>query len=188
MRPFYILIGALVIIGLVVIVFLSLTRPNTDGKKTTPVVVLADFAGSNASVSYTLDGITRGNELHRSIKITITNTMRKVEVFSDYQGKIVKSQSFVNNVPSFKAFLAGLQTAGYLKKSTSITSENYLGQCPLGYRYIFNTDGIKDVPSILWTTSCSTSNGTFKGILDTVRQLFTNQIPGYEKFVSDVRL
>ena len=141
----------------------------------------------DTSVSYTESGPTTAEETHRSIKITVTNNLRTLYVFGGYQGTVIKSETLGNNIPAFTAFLAGLQTQGYLVQRHT-TATDILGRCALGNTYEFNTEGIDNAPSYLWTSSCSGSPGTFGGILVNVQQLFTSQIPDYSNFISDTGL
>ena len=189
MKPIYTLAGALIVIAIIVLVFISFFKPSKS--TTTPVkqqVVLADHAGENISVSYMVDGSTTAREDHRAIRITITNSARTVEVFGGYQSQVIKAQSYPNDATSYKIFLAGLQNVGFIKQSTKNVSLIYDGQCPLGYRFILGTSGIKDAPTLLWTTSCEKVNGNFTGNLAAVKKLFKDQIPDYNKLVQDVSL
>lgn len=187
MRPIYILVGALVIIGILVIVLVSIFKPsNNNNTPAIPPVVLADYATETNSVSYMIDGITNAEENHRAVKITISNTSRTLEVISGYKGQVIKTKTYANNTESYKSFLAGLQTVGYIKQNPKNTSTNYLGKCPLGFRYLITTSGIKNVPELLWTTNCGGTPGSFAGDLAAVRELFKNQIPDYDNLVSGI--
>jgi hypothetical protein len=189
MRPLYILIGALLVIASLVLVFVYVFKPGkTTTKTVTSAVVLADHANETNSVSYMVDGFTTSGEAHRAIKITITNQSRTLEVIGGYSGKVILSKTYTNDVASYKAFLAGLQTSGYIKQNAKYTSLAYEGRCPLGYRFVMNTAGIKDAPTLLWTTSCSNKVGSFQGNLGSVKQLFKNQIPDYQKLIKGVKL
>jgi hypothetical protein len=188
-KPFYTILGAFVVfiaLAVIAVVFFSTRSHNVTVVPKN--VVLADYAESNAVVSFEQDGATKGNELHRSIKITISRDSREFAVLSDYQGNAITRKSYPNNGSSFKAFLAGLQAAGYLKERKSALGDNYLGQCPLGIRFIYKNDNFKDVPALLWSTSCATSSGTSGGSSTILQQLFKNQIPEYNKMVVGVQL
>jgi hypothetical protein len=191
MKPLYILIGALIVIAGLAFAFVSIFKPGktSNTKPVTSAVVLADHATKDNAVSYMVDGVTNSTEDHRAIKITITNKARTLEVFSGYNGNVIISQSFANDTASYRVFLAGLQTVGFIKQNTKNTDLNYTGKCPLGYRFILNTSGIKDAPQLLWTSSCGNAvKGNFAGNLDSVKQLFKAQIPDYNKLITGVRI
>jgi hypothetical protein len=183
MRYFFYLLGLFSLILVISLIYLGFHHPNTSSVKS---VAMSDYANTNASVSFTINGFTTGDESHRIIKITINNQSRMIEILSGYQGNVINSSTTPNNVAAFQAFLAGLQTEGYnLQRKDSVS---LLGQCPLGDQDIFDTSGISNVPSELWTTTCSASDGTFAGDFGNVQQLFQNQIPDYGDFVAGVTL
>lgn len=183
MRPLYILFGALVVVVLLVLIFVGVFRPRSGTIPTKAPLILSEHASEDIAVSYMLDGKVNANEEHRAIKITVTNQYRLFEIIGGYQGQVIASQTFANNTESFKAFLASLQTAGWLKENTKTTSPVYEGKCPLGYRYILKTSNLEDAPEMLWTTSCNSAKGTFDGSLSTIKKLFKAQIPDYTKLV-----
>jgi len=156
------------------------------------VVRLSEYAKTDAVISYTRIGITNAESLHRAIRITVSRNAVSVDILAGYHGevagKVIKSQSFINNQEAFAYFLASLQTLGYMNKREISENIEFIGQCPLGNKYVFqnsNIDGLKD---ILWTTSCSSSQGNFAGKLNSVQQLFINQVPNYSQFVAGVNL
>jgi hypothetical protein len=187
LRFFWIVIAAVSVLVLITVIFLIFNRPksnvsNPAGNKT---VVIANYSNSDATVSYTAEGITNGDEMHRAIKITVSKDIRKLEIIEGYQGKILESDIFNNNPDAFKAFLAGLQNRGYLiSRKSSVT--DVTGQCPLGDKFFFNTYGISNAPGFLWTTGCSVSPGTFGGNLTSIQRLFQLQIPRYSTLTADV--
>jgi hypothetical protein len=188
MRPLYILIGALIIIAGLVFAFVSIFKPGKTSLPIASAVVLAEHASEDNAVSYMVDGLTNAIEDHRAIKITVTNKARTLEVFGGYDGRAILNKSFSNDTASYQAFLAGLQTVGFLNQNTKNTNLNYQGRCPLGYTFIIKTSGIKDVPELLWTTSCTNVKGNFAGSLESVKQLFKAQIPDYDKLVNGVKI
>ncbi len=187
MRPLYFLIGALIFIAGLVFTFVSIFKPGDSPTTVTSAVVLADHAAEANSVSYTMDGVINSAEQHRAVKITVSNSTRTIEIFSGYQGSVISSKSYANSPSSYKEFLAALQGVGFIKQTPKIT-DTYLGKCPFGYRYVFNTSSISGAPEMLWTTSCGKVKGTFGGVLDSVTQLFKKQIPDYDALLKGVSL
>jgi hypothetical protein len=190
LRPSVSIIGTVIVIAIVVILGVLIFRPhsNTPSSSETIEAALTDVASSDAVVNFEQDGQTTGDEAHRSIKISVGRDSRTLVIYTGYEGQVISYQTFANNSNAFKAFLAGLQTSGYLLERHSSLDDNYLGQCPLGIRYIFTNINIKNAPDLLWTTSCGLRTGTFGGNFSTVQRLFTNQIPNYSQLVSGVRL
>lgn len=190
MRFFWIVAGALGLLLLITVFFLVLNRPNSSSvtTKSSQKIVMADYANSDATVSYTKDGITNGEEAHRAIKITISKNSRKLEIYEGYQGAILQTNSFSNDQDAYKAFLAAIQNKGYLNQNKTKTSTDIQGKCPLGLKYMFNTYGISGAPSFLWTSSCGIAPGNFGGNLTDIQRLFQLQIPDYSKLTSKTDL
>lgn len=183
-RVFYLIGIAIILLVAIFLIAFGLGDKNTSTKKN---ISLEDYAFSDATVSVTTDGIINGDDQHRAIKITVSKTHRTLHVYQGYEGTIIKSKSFTNNPTAFEQFLASLQNSKWTavnKRSPASVD----GQCPTGFRYIFASSGINDVPNNLWSTTCSNIRGTFAGDSDLILRLFQLQITDYDSLVSDVRL
>jgi len=192
MRSYGYFIAVLAVISIIIIGAIFVIKPtapiNTSGTASQKII-MSNYASNNSSeVSFTQDGITNADELHRSIKITVNNHLTNLTVFSGYQGRILKSQTIANNVDSYREFLASLQKSGFDNQRKIDSSITLIGQCPLGYKYVLGASGFLNTPKTLWTTSCSSVKGTFAGKITIIEQLFHNQLPNYNDFVADVEL
>lgn len=186
MRTYRYFLAVLLIVVLLVLAFVFLTRPkNTTSVKT---VKLSDYATTDSEVSYSQEGQTNADSLHRTIKITVNNHLTNITIFSGYQGNVLKSETISNNENAYRAFLAGLQTQGFISQRKIASNVTMLGSCALGNKFIFTTSGIPNAPTELWTTSCPGSKGTFSGRLGNVQQLFRLQVPNYSAFTSGTGL
>jgi hypothetical protein len=178
--------GFLASIGLVVLVVVLLIRGLTGGNGTPKTQVkLADYANTNAQVSMTIDGKINSNETHRAAEITVSRSEVRMEVFKGYQRELLASKTYQNNDEAYANFLRALQLAGFTKGKADVTAEqgDPRGVCPDGQRYVLKlSSGPSDVLRY-WATSCG-GQGTFKGSLSHVRQLFTAQVPDYSKLLS----
>lgn len=150
---------------------------------------LPDYADTNATVSFTTDGIVNGDDMHRSIRITISANQRQLDVLQGYNPRVISSKTFVNNQEAYSVFLKSIANVGFLAKSknTSLPA-NSAGLCPLGFRYIYvlNEDG--NELSNLWSSTCGSKSGTSAAITSTLNTLFKYQIPNYSNLVSAVNL
>ncbi|MBP7767313.1 hypothetical protein KA068_02225 [Candidatus Saccharibacteria bacterium] len=148
---------------------------------------LTDYASSNTSrVVLTEQGEIVGDDSYKSIRITVSRDRRLVEVLDSYSLRVEKSQEFPNSQVAYETFLHALDKAGYTN-SQGDTKSDERGVCPTGNRYVYEVvDGTEQVQRT-WSTSCSAKHGTYAGTSIT-KQLFSNQITDYRKFVSDVRL
>ena len=184
------------ILGLIgFIVFLAiLINLFTGGKKPAPVNTvqvkpLPQYAATDATVSFTTDGIVNGDELHRAIRITISSNQRTLDVLQGYNPTVIQSKSFVNSQEAYDVFLRAINNSGFLvktKNSKAVSDER--GLCPLGFRYILDLNQDGDDLSRLWASSCGSSLGNSAGNIPTISELFQDQIPNYDSLVSRVNL
>ncbi len=189
MRYFLGLLTFIAFIILVVVVVVhhgSNTGSGTSsGIKT---VHLTDYIDKNSEVQLTTDGHINSEEEHRAIQINVTPNSREAIVFRGYNQQVLKQESLPNSKAAYDAFLRSLALLNFTKEKRGVRQTDERGVCPTGKRYIYELlEDNKDVTR-LWSTSCSSSQGTFAGTPSTVQTLFQNQIPDYNKFVIDVQL
>lgn len=144
------------------------------------------FADRVTKVRFTADGAIVNLENRRSIRITINQTERKIEILKGYNEEIIREQSFGNDTAAFTKFLTALDGYGYTLENPKV-SKDERGVCPLGIRYIYEATYESGDPLRSWSSSCSGGN-RIHGKVPGIQQLFRNQIPNYNKIVSDVNL
>jgi len=188
-------LGRIILILVGFIIFLAiLLNLFTGGNKPAPVSTvqvkpLPEYAASDATVSFTTDGIVNGDELHRSIRITISSNQRTLDVLQGYNPSVIQSKSFINNQEAYDVFLRALANSGFLVKiKNSKEPADERGLCPLGFRYILDLNQDGDDLSRLWASSCGSKVGNSAAAIPTVSQLFQNQIPNYDNLVGQVNL
>ena len=188
-------LGRIILILVGFIIFLAiLLNLFTGGKKPAPtnavqVKPLPEYAATDATVSFTTDGIVNGDELHRAIRITISSNQRTMDVLQGYNPSVIQSKSFINNQEAYDVFLRAIAGAGFLvktKDSKAVSDER--GLCPLGFRYILDLNQDGDDLSRLWASSCGSKVGNSAGAIPTISQLFEDQIPNYDNLVGQVNL
>lgn len=193
MKWFLGVIGAsIAIILLVVFVF---RRPNEPTRITTEPggttveeqLHLPDYADSSAVVRYTIQGKVVGEEQYRSIRISVSQSSRKVEVLQGYDQTVIDTKEYPNKQTAFDNFLQALDKAGYSNVREDISSDER-GVCPKGRRYVFDIIENGDTMQRTWTTSCGSRTGSFAGNRSTIESLFRDQIPDYRKTVATVKL
>jgi hypothetical protein len=181
------LIGFIIFIAILVNLFVG-------GKKPTPVNTvqvkpLPEYAATDATVSFTIDGIVNGDEMHRAIRITISANQRTLDVLQGYNPSVIQSKSFVNNQEAYDVFLRAIANSGFLvktKDSKAVSDER--GLCPLGFRYILDLNQDGDDLSRLWASSCGSKVGNSAAAIPSITQLFEDQIPNYGNLVGNVNL
>lgn len=180
------------LIGFILFIVILVALFGHGGKK--PVSVnqvkfLPDYAETDATVSFTTDGIVNGDEMHRSIRITVSSNQRELDVLQGYNPQVILSKTFINNQEAYSVFLKSINNYGFLTKNKKSKSPaDPAGQCPLGFRYIANVNQDGDDLSNLWSSSCGKAVGNWGGSLTTVQDLFQNQIPNYQSLTSQVNL
>ena len=124
--------------------------------------------------------------------MTVGSNLRTLDIIQGYQGRVVKSETFVNNQPAYLAFLSALYKSGYTAKLNpkkfKFASDSDQGSCPLGNRYYFelmNTGNNAD--QRLWSSSCGKEiPGNFGGASALIIQLYQNQFSNYRDFTVNV--
>jgi hypothetical protein len=180
-------------IGLITLIIILVVLFGHGGKKPVapinPIKPLADYAQTDATTSFTVDGIVNGDEMHRAIRITVSASQRQLDVLQGYNPSVIQSNTFINNQEAYTVFLKSIRNSGFLaKNSKSKAPADPAGQCPLGFRYILNLNQDGDDLSNLWVSSCGSAVGNAVGALPTIQTLFQDQIPNYETLTDQVNL
>jgi hypothetical protein len=184
------------IVGFIILMIIIVAILASGGGKKAPTVTgvtlksLPNYSNTGATVSLTTQGRIRGDETYRSIRITVGEQERTVQIIQGYNGQVINSQFYPNNPAAYGVFLRSIGNSGFLARSkTKPASPNdERGQCPLGVRYVFELNQGTDELSRLWSSTCGLKVGTFGGNSSTIQTLFQRQIPDYSKFTSDVNL
>jgi hypothetical protein len=184
--------GRLLAVFIGIIVFIVILVALLGHGKKTPTAhqtPLPEYAGTNATVSFTTDGIVNNDSLHRSIRVTVSNSSITLDVLQGYNPQVIQSNTFQNNQEAYSVFLKAINNAGFMLKSKSTkVSPDPAGQCPLGFRYILNLNQDDQDISNTWTSSCGAKTGTSLASLSLVQTLFQYQVPNYQSLVSNINL
>lgn len=157
-----------------------------------PVSVLDYVDSDDAEVRLTTLGRIVAKESHIDETISILKARRNIYFVRAYSGTADPNVSFDNNQPAFEDFMRALNHAGFTaikpppKAGAPKPVDTEVGLCPGGQRYIYEI--IKSGQSVYraWSTSCNDPT-TFGGAAGSIKQLFNNQIPNYNKIVSGVK-
>lgn len=180
-------------VGFVIFIIVMVLIFGHGGGKKPPagpqLMALPQYAGTDATVSFTVDGIVNADQLHRSIRITVSSSQTELDVMQGYNPRVIQSKTFESNQTAYSVFLKSINNYGFLSqlKGTKY-SDDEQGICPLGFRYVFdlNQDGA-DL-SRTWTTSCGSKTGTSGAALSSIQTLFQDQIPDYDTLTENVDL
>ena len=178
-------------IGIIIFIVILVAIFGHGGKKptSTQVMSLPDYAGTNATVSFTEDGIVNADSLHRSIRITVSNNQVTMDVLKGYNPQVIQSNSFENNQEAYTVFLKSINNAGFLAKTNNTKiPDDETGQCALGNRFILALDQDGTDISRTWASTCGSKVGTSTGAVQTLQTLFDYQVPNYQTLVDTVDL
>ena len=194
MSPNRLLALFLAFIAIVIFIVVLIVRggdnpPEEQTPSGTTILPLPEYAGTDAEVSQTTQGIVNGDELHRSIRIIVSGNSRELDIIEGYSGDVISRKTFDNTEEAYSVFLRAINGAGFL---TELPKSKYpadeRGQCPLGQRYIYNLNQDGEDLSRTWSSSCGKAVGTSGANTSTLLTLFRNQIPNYSSLTSDVDL
>ncbi|MBX4197249.1 hypothetical protein KW801_01685 [Candidatus Saccharibacteria bacterium] len=179
-------------VGFIIFIIILVMLFGHGGKKPAPlnpIKPLAEYAQTDATVTFTSDGIVNGDELHRAIRITISANQRQLDVLQGYNPQVIQSKTFINNQEAYTVFLKAIARSGFVAKlKNSKAPADERGVCPLGFRYILTLNDGSDDISRLWASTCGSKVGTSGGAITTLHSLFQAQIPNYQTLTSQVNL
>jgi hypothetical protein len=183
-------IGVLGVVLIMLIAVVMLTNTITRGPRGQEgprAVDLTEYVDKDSRVIYEVQGRIIAPEDYRVIRITVTPTERKLEIFSGYDGRVEQTHRFANTSRSYDTFLYALSGAGFSRQRPA-AQENEKGMCPQGRRFIYELKENNDQALRTWSTSCSRTDGSFGGDGRMVKRLFEGQIPDYRDAVRGIRL
>lgn len=177
MRPIRTMIFLLVCLGLIILAVMLLRSIFTTGSKSSTDVAttkLVSYAHSGSAAEFVTDGPIVHDQAHRTMRIIVDEQTSRIELIDGYNNSVVRQESFPNTAESYKAFLAGLETAGF-SRGIKNSESTELGKCPLQNRYVYKMSDNSNTVFRYWASSCS--KGTFGGQTSSVHTLFRRQIP-----------
>lgn len=180
--------GLLLGIGLIVLTFILIFRAFSGDNTPKPKSIdLSDYATSSAVMRLTVDGSVTADQQHNKTRITVSKDQVLFEQIQGYEGKLVNSKTYPNNAQAFGTFLRSLELAKFDTGSTTVDKDER-GYCPNGKRYLYEAVDGGDTLFRWWNTSCSKTQGSYKGQSGTVRSLFQRQVPDYNTLMHGVKL
>ncbi|HTE22383.1 MAG TPA: hypothetical protein VK674_05070 [Candidatus Limnocylindria bacterium] len=177
--------GVILVAILAIILIMRVGRG--DPKPTERPLVVSEEAREGVSAVITTQGRLVGEDQRRAIRISISQTERRLEILTGYEEAVDRAQTYPSTPAAFEAFLIALDQAGFDNKRKS-TVNDMRGACPLGKRYVYELKEYSQDLLSSWDTSCGGKLGTFNGGRNTIRKLFEQQIPDYTKQIRGVDL
>jgi hypothetical protein len=172
------LLGFFAVIILLIVVIFLIVGHNPKPQVSATTKTLDSYANTDATVEMTIDGPVNADQTHHQIQIVVGDDTTTIELLQGYDGQVVNSKSYPNNVNSYSNFLHALSVAGYTKGDTSASLKDERGYCPEGDRYIFELDQDDKQLQRFWSTSCG-SPKSYQGNTNLTIDLFEAQVPDF---------
>src|SRR5688500_1602323 len=131
------------VIGVILVAFIAIilitrrgsgTSDTANSPKKPGAVSLFEHDNAESAVKLTIQGRLVGEDQRQSVRVTVTQSQRKIELLSGYNENVGKSQTFANTPAAYSTFLQALNNANYTKQRKGAT-EDERGTCPTGNRY-----------------------------------------------------
>lgn len=174
----------LVIVATVILLGVFFIGNFLTNNSNTVIVDKGQEALLKTSEGYEVSALVRGpivaDEDFRSYKITISNSQRELVTYKGYDNQKLDTIKLDNSVAAYEQFVYALNNLGFMNGSGDTDNKGF---CSAGYVYEFKTiKDDKDVKS-LWSSSCGSRSGTFRGSVRSTFNLFINQIDGGEELI-----
>lgn len=184
------IIGVLAV--LIIAILLIVGRVNRTPDAVEPgerKLTLTDEQYNDSSLVWAMEGEVEAQEEYRSIRITVTPSLRTLEILRGYNYQVESKQEFNNSQAAFDVFAKAMQNAGFTSVAgDESTNQDERGICPTGNRFIYAVIDEGSEVYRNWSTSCSKKEGAFAGNATLIRRLFQAQIPEYSKLTRGVKL
>lgn len=176
-------LGLLGVLLLIIFILVLAFGGGSDTATQKDVKRLADYATEPATTAIlTQGGAINSVEDHRVIRVSVTDSVRRIEILEGYDGDVLKTKTYSNTTSAFRAFLAGLEQVGFSRERS--TSASFESVCPESRRFRYELDSNDETVINTWSASCE--KGTFNGRTTSVQNLFEAQIPEYDDYTKNV--
>ena len=183
MRYILAVLGILAVTILAIFLLVRHPSSTTSANTTTQQPAnLLDHDNSNSAVVMTIQGRLVGEDKYQAVRITVTQSLRTVDILSGYEENTAKTESFPNTPAAYATFIRALNLSNFTKVRKGMPTDER-GYCPIGNRFIYQLSESGHDVQRLWNDSCSNAEGTFAGSGSLIRELFQGQITDYNKFI-----
>ncbi|HUD06153.1 MAG TPA: hypothetical protein VMR18_04550 [Candidatus Saccharimonadales bacterium] len=181
------IIGLLIAIGLIVLVFVLILK-SFGSHNTSPNIPqpLTSYSSTNTQVEMTITGPIVNDQNYQSVQVIVGQSQAQINVLQGYLGTVTTTKSYPNNQTAYLYFLSALENAGYTDGTSNARPNSILGLCPFGEHYQLEVNKGSSTVQNYWADSCNDKAETFKGNINSVIQLFTNQIPEYSQITQNI--
>lgn len=136
---------------------------------------------TDRGVQMTVRGPIVALETARTYEIDVTPTSRSVTLYSGYDGSVIDKQVYTNSTSAYEQFVYALNKVG-MTNSRNTSNTDTRGVCATGRLFTFALERDTSIDNSLWTTSCSSKQGTLNAKYAPIKSLFDAQIPDISKY------
>jgi hypothetical protein len=190
MNRYAIAVGLFLLLAVVGLFLIFSGDGPKESNKATPKALNEYAYDSSSEVILTTRGKINGDDIHRSIRITVARDYRRIDIIQGYEGTVINTQQYINNSEAYREFLYAINDAGFVKGRPKVTEEQarQAGKCPTGNLFAYEHNVGTEEMSELWSATCNKEMGTFAGNSSLIQTLFKAQITDYSKITSGVSL
>ncbi len=184
----------LIIIAIAIAALVSVGRAifgGTDSTQSVTDTSQVDLVNTNPDrgVRMTVRGSIVADENFRSYQIFVTPNERTLTTYTGYITQPIASERLGNNIKAYEEFVFALNRANMMQgPSFTGDKDDTRGICAVGKIYEFEILSGNDVEKRLWTSSCKGSQGSLKGSVSQLQNLFLQQIPTNKTLLSPLKL
>lgn len=185
-----IIVIVIAIAGLVALARLLFTgSPSDSGAEVNTAQQNLLNTSDGRAVSMTVRGPIVADEDFRSYQIVISPSERRFTAFTGYLDAVTDQQTLSNNTAAYSQFVNALNKAN-LVAGTPFEGDrnNTLGICATGKVYEFRTLNGGEATEMLWTSTCSGSQGSLRASVTQLSQLFLSQIPDGSNIETNLKI
>lgn len=180
------------VLGVILVAFIAIwfvTRPRgVEEEQGLQQINISDRAEPGTSAVLTAQGAVVGQDDRRSIRVSISQEERRLEILTGYEDAVQQAYTFPNTPDAYETFLIAIDQKGFTNEQIFLSDRDVRGICPLGVQYFFEFKEFAQPISNLWISSCSSNRGTFGGNTRIIKELFEEQIPDFNDKIADVDL
>lgn len=177
----------MIVFGIIAVILFARSADNGQNTQVgKQAVKVSDHINNQSKVEYTKYGSLVADEQRRTLRITVTENERTIEILKGYNEMVETRKTYPNNQDSYNVFMRSLDVAGFTREKKSKISDP-VGACPSGYRFEYKLKQLNEDVSSLWNNSCQTMEGTLANSGAAIRTIFEKQIPDFKDVLRGVK-
>ena len=181
-----VIIAIIAIISLARAIFFPGSSDQSPADTTQQELLSTDVTNS---VSMSVRGPIVADENFHSYRIVVSPSSRQLTTYNGYLGTVVEQVNLTNNTAAYEEFVNALNLAKMTAGNQPPEGAgNVQGICATGRLTEFSILNDGNPVEMLWTSTCSGSQGTLRANAKQLSNLFLAQIPDAQDTIRNVSL